>query len=88
MEKPATLMGDLPELHLMYRKMDAASREKYRAIRERKNQRLKGGPKVFYIKKNGGVTGTSLLSQAAIYPTRFCSALVKIWKKTQDANAV
>lgn len=78
LEKPTTLVGDLPGLESLERKMTQSDRQKYRLQRQRKNLRLKK-PKVYYTKKGGKVTGTKLLAASALYPTRFCSRLVMLW---------
>lgn len=79
MEKPTTLMSDLPNAERLERKMTQQARDKYRAIRERKALRARH-PKVYYVKHNNGtVSGTRHLQDSAIYPKRFCAAVVALW---------
>lgn len=79
MEKPTSLMSDLPDAEKLERKMTQKSRDKYRAIRARKALHAKR-PKVYYVKHNNGtVSGTKHLQDSALYPKRFCTAVVAIW---------
>lgn len=77
-------MGDLPGLEAMSRVMDAKSREKYRKIRDKKQQRL-ATPKIYYVKKDKSISGTKLLRESATYPTRFCNDLAKLYAEARNA---
>ncbi len=78
-------MGDLPGLQTMSRVMDKKSREKFRRMRERKQQRV-ANPKQYYVKKDGKVSGTKWLQETATYPTRFCTALAKLYAATRNVD--
>lgn len=84
LEKGTWLFGNLPGMEALKRVMSKKARDKYAAIRARKNQRRKE-PKVYYIKKGDRVHGTELMAQTATYPIRFCTQLIKIWAEAAES---
>ncbi|CAK8993882.1 unnamed protein product [Durusdinium trenchii] len=73
LEKATTLVGDLPGLKSLKRVITKKKREHYKKIRAKKNQ------PPMYIVTERGVHGTRHLAKSAVYPTRFCTALAKLW---------
>ena len=78
LEKPTTLKGDLPGMGGLERVMTRADKEKFAKVREKK---IRKGAKPMYIKDPNSkkVHGTAELKKSAVYPTRFCTQIAKIW---------
>ena len=76
LEKPTTLVGDLPSLGQLRRVLTKDLRKKYADARARKNL-----PPLYIKDENGRVHGTKALAKSAIYPTRFCTDLFKLWQR-------
>ena len=78
LEKPTTLIGDLPGMSSLTRILTKDKREKYRVQRERKNL-----PPMYIKTPDGKVHGTKHLKKSAEYPARFCNDVVKVWARAR-----
>ncbi|CAJ1379183.1 unnamed protein product [Effrenium voratum] len=74
LEKATVLVGDLPNLSALHRRMTKGMR--------RKMQRAhKTHPPMWVRDARGKVHGAPRLAQSAVYPRRFCNDLALLWKR-------
>jgi hypothetical protein len=76
------LLGNLPGLSNLARKMSLADKAKHKLRSQLKQSKRKTKRCYTYKDKNGGVSGGKDLAGAAAYPSRFCNALFKLWQKS------
>ena len=80
MEKPTTLIGDLPGMDQLARVLTRERRAHFAQIREKRDL------PPMYVKKNGKVSGTKHLKTSAEYPIRFCNKVAAIWIRAELAE--
>ncbi|CAE8602990.1 unnamed protein product, partial [Polarella glacialis] len=82
MDKVTHLLGDLPTLGLMQRRMTKNVKNKLKEKRAKRKANMKSNKaKVYYVadKTMGKVSGGRDLPASAYYTTSFCNALYKCW---------
>lgn len=81
MEKPTTLMGDLPTIRCLQRTLTRVLRNKFKKTRKQLRKKL-GLKKPYIVSKSGKVHGTKELSDSAVYTNKFCNSVIAAWFET------